>query len=118
MFSGLYRVVESSEEKDQVDSLGDKETIEVIMTETIYESLTQLITSLKQVLPVKAERMAIISRLVKKTGQLREEADHINQETQEILDRALREVSELVAPDDKAANDALDSARTRAEELE
>lgn len=115
VFSGLFRLVGSPEDKSKAKKLRESRSL-VSKDHSKLIDLSSLLSShLSQFLTVRTSQSQLQSKLTKEAGNLREGIDDVDLSTEDIMNKALREVANSIMPDDSRSKSGLDSIRKSVE---
>ena len=115
VFSGLFRVVGSAEDKAHSKRLRESRLLVVKESSNLVELSSLLSGYLQQFLPVRTSQSTLQVKLVKEAGNMRDSIDDVDLFTEDIMNKALREVANTIMPDDSKSKSALDSIRKAVE---
>ena len=111
VFSGLFRVVGSADDKAKSKKLRESRLLVIKESSNLLELSSLLSGYLQQFLPVRTSQSSLQVKLVKEAGNMRDSIDDVDLFTEDIMNKALREVANTIMPDDSKSKSTLDSIR-------
>lgn len=117
VFSGLFRLCGSAEDKSTSKKLREERSTNLEEKLSLYEQGLNLYENLSKVLPARANQSKLQNKLLKEVGRLRDGIDDIDVNTEELINRGLREIANSILPEDSKSKEMLDRLKKGVENL-
>lgn len=115
VFSGLFRLCGSADDKAKAKKLRENRCVaseEKVLILGLGETLASQVGKFA---PMRSGQSKLQSKLIKDAGKMRDGVDDVDLMTEDLLNKASREVANSILPDDNKAREALDSVRKQLE---
>ncbi|CAG9335791.1 unnamed protein product [Blepharisma stoltei] len=118
VFSGLFRLCGSSEDKAKFKELKESKSLQLLDPQTLWELIDTIDISLNKSLPKRLEQSNLQNKLVKSAGSLRDSADEIDIQTEDLVKKAIREIANTISADDTRTRENFNKLKKTFDDIE
>lgn len=118
VFTGLFRLTGSADDKNKARELKEAKSLQQADPETLWETVDLIDNNLNKAFPIRHSQSALQSKLVKSACGLRESADDIDLQTEDLLKKAVREVANTISSDDVRSRETFNKIKKDLEHVE
>ena len=117
VFSGLFRLCGTAEDKTRAKKLREGKFVPAEDKIYTIKTVEALNLHFSKLLPMRTNQSRLQNKLIKDVGKTRDSIDDIDLMTEEILNKAIREIANSILSDDTKSRENLDSLRKTIEKI-